>query len=77
MSNEAEFYGFSDIYAREQGSNKKSASASCALSAVRQLFHFGVIEAYGGPQAKRKDVEQVRTVQPRPARPVTSPAMYS
>ena len=30
--------------AREAGLNKRSASKSCALSLVRQLFHLGVIE---------------------------------
>ena len=33
-----------NIHAREGGSNKQSASKSCALSLVRQLFHLGVIE---------------------------------
>lgn len=37
-----------NITGRESGSNKQSASKSCALSLVRQLFHLGVIEAYGG-----------------------------
>uniref|UniRef100_A0A1B0D7B7 RNA helicase n=1 Tax=Phlebotomus papatasi TaxID=29031 RepID=A0A1B0D7B7_PHLPP len=36
------------ITARETGSNKQSASKSCALSLVRQLFHLGVIEAFTG-----------------------------
>lgn len=36
------------ITGRETGSNKQSASKSCALSLVRQLFHLGVIEAYAG-----------------------------
>lgn len=36
------------ITGRETGSNKQSASKSCALSLVRQLYHLGVIEAYGG-----------------------------
>ncbi|XP_065223223.1 dosage compensation regulator isoform X2 [Planococcus citri] len=42
------------IHARETGSNKQTASKSCALSLVRQLFHLGVIEAYTG-QTKKKD----------------------
>ena len=33
-----------NIHAREGGSNKQSASKSCALSLVRQLFHLGVFE---------------------------------
>lgn len=36
------------LVGRETGSNKQSASRSCALSMVRQLFHLGVIEAYSG-----------------------------
>ena len=36
------------IQARETASNKQMASKSCALSLVRQLFHFGVIEAFSG-----------------------------
>lgn len=36
------------ITGRETGSNKQSASRSCALSLVRQLFHLGVIEAFSG-----------------------------
>lgn len=37
-----------NIMGRETGSNKQSASKSCALSLVRQLFHLGVIEAFTG-----------------------------
>ena len=36
------------IIGRETGSNKQSASKSCALSLVRQLYHLGVVEAYAG-----------------------------
>lgn len=36
------------ITGRETGSNKQTASKSCALSLVRQMFHLGVIEAYAG-----------------------------
>jgi len=36
------------ITGRETGSNKQTASRSCALSMVRQLFHLGVIEAFSG-----------------------------
>lgn len=41
------------ITGRETGSNKQSASRSCALSLVRQLFHLGVIEPFSG-QIKAK-----------------------
>ncbi|XP_058826729.1 dosage compensation regulator isoform X2 [Topomyia yanbarensis] len=46
------------ITGRESGSNKQSASKSCALSLVRQLFHLGVIEAYGGTIKSAKAQEQ-------------------
>lgn len=36
------------ITGRETGSNKQSASKSCALSLVRQMYHLGVIEAFSG-----------------------------
>lgn len=36
------------ITGRETGSNKQTASKSCALSIVRQLFHLGVVEAFSG-----------------------------
>ncbi|KAH8389920.1 hypothetical protein KR200_003975 [Drosophila serrata] len=45
------------VTARETGSNKKSASKSCALSLVRQLFHLNVIEAFSGTLKKKKDQE--------------------
>ena len=48
-----------NIHAREAGSNKQSASKSCALSLVRQLFHLGVIEAFSGTLKKNKDVEDL------------------
>ncbi|XP_050532289.1 ATP-dependent RNA helicase A protein [Daktulosphaira vitifoliae] len=41
-----------NVTARESGSNKQSASKSCALSLVRQLYHLGVIEAYTGTVKK-------------------------
>jgi len=47
------------VSAREAGSNKQSASKSCALSLVRQLFHLGVIEAFSGTLKKNKDVEEL------------------
>ncbi|KAL7735496.1 hypothetical protein ACLKA6_010532 [Drosophila palustris] len=43
------------VTARETGSNKKSASKSCALSLVRQLFHLKVIEAFSGTLKKKVD----------------------
>ncbi|XP_016984597.1 dosage compensation regulator isoform X2 [Drosophila rhopaloa] len=45
------------VTARETGSNKKSASKSCALSLVRQLFHLKVIEPFSGTLKKKKDEE--------------------
>lgn len=36
------------ITGRESGSNKQTASKSCALSIVRQMYHLGVIEAFSG-----------------------------
>lgn len=50
---------FVGISARETGSNKHSASKSCALSLVRQLFHLGVIEAYSG--SSKKDSSSLMT----------------
>lgn len=47
------------ITARETGSNKQSASKSCALSLVRQLYHLGVIEAFTGTLKQRKDDEEL------------------
>ena len=47
------------ITAREAGSNKQSASKSCALSLVRQLYHLGVIEAFSGTLKKNKEVEDL------------------
>lgn len=36
------------VTARESGSNKQTASKSCALSLIRQLYHLGVVEAFSG-----------------------------
>uniref|UniRef100_A0A8C4R7J1 RNA helicase n=1 Tax=Eptatretus burgeri TaxID=7764 RepID=A0A8C4R7J1_EPTBU len=44
------------IFARENGSTKKLAAQSCALSLVRQLYHLGVVESYSG-QTKKRDLE--------------------
>ncbi|XP_014241138.1 dosage compensation regulator isoform X2 [Cimex lectularius] len=40
------------VTGRETGSNKQTASKSCALSIVRQLYHLGVIEAFSGTLKK-------------------------
>ena len=45
---------------RETGSNKQTASKSCALSLVRQLYHLGVIEAFSGTLKKNKDADQMK-----------------
>ncbi|XP_073973059.1 dosage compensation regulator mle isoform X2 [Rhodnius prolixus] len=46
------------ITGRETGSNKQTASKSCALSIVRQLYHLGVIEAFSGT-LKKTTSEQI------------------
>ena len=48
-------FSFAEVAARVQGSNKQTASKSCALSLVRQLFHLGVIEPYTGEKKKKSD----------------------
>jgi ATP-dependent RNA helicase A len=48
-----------NITGRETGSNKQSASKSCALSIVRQLFHLGVIEAFSGTLKKAKSEDKI------------------
>ncbi|XP_043664473.1 dosage compensation regulator isoform X1 [Vespula pensylvanica] len=49
-----------NVTGRETGSNKQTASKSCALSIVRQLYHLGVIEAFSGTLKKNKDAEQIK-----------------
>lgn len=49
-----------NITARETGSNKQSASKSCALSLVRQLYHLGVIEAFSGTLKQKKDDQEIK-----------------
>ncbi|XP_012278832.1 dosage compensation regulator isoform X2 [Orussus abietinus] len=49
-----------NITGRETGSNKQTASKSCALSLVRQLYHLGVIEAFTGTLKKVKDADQIK-----------------
>jgi len=51
---------FLALTGRETGSNKQTASKSCALSLVRQLFHLGVIEAYSGTLKTTKEGDQVK-----------------
>jgi len=53
---------FADVAAREHGSNKMIASKSCALSLVRQLYHFNVIEAFSGVRKKKKENEVITVV---------------
>ena|SRR3569832_2191608 len=51
---------YSELHARAEASNKKSAAASCALSMVRQLFHLKIIPPFeGGTGKKKSDGEQV------------------
>lgn len=47
------------IHGRDSGSNKQSASKSCALSIIRQLFHLGVIEAFTGTLKKDKPTNEM------------------
>ncbi|XP_053976176.1 dosage compensation regulator isoform X1 [Hylaeus volcanicus] len=49
-----------NVTGRETGSNKQTASKSCALSLVRQLYHLGVIEAFSGTLKKNKEGEQIK-----------------
>ena len=60
------------IGAREAGSNKQSASKSCALSLVRQLFHLGVIGPFTGTLKKNKDIEELP-----PFRVVLAPSLQT
>lgn len=48
------------IIGRETASNKQTASKSCALSIIRQLYHLGVIEAFSGTLKKNKEVDQLQ-----------------
>lgn len=49
-----------NITGRETGSNKQSASKSCALSLVRQLYHLGVIEPFAGTLKKEKTGHEMK-----------------
>lgn len=51
---------FSDVTGRETGSNKQTASKSCALSLIRQLYHLGIIEAFSGTLKKNKESENMK-----------------
>jgi ATP-dependent RNA helicase A len=48
------------ITARESASNKQTASKSCALSLVRQLFHLGIIEPFSGTLKKDKVMDKMK-----------------
>ncbi|XP_061380109.1 dosage compensation regulator isoform X2 [Danaus plexippus] len=48
-----------NVTGRETASNKQTASKSCALSIVRQLYHLGVIEAFSGTLKKDRSAENV------------------
>lgn len=48
-----------NITGRETGSNKQSASKSCALSLIRQMFHLKVIEAFSGTLKKPKTEDKL------------------
>ncbi|VVC92989.1 unnamed protein product [Leptidea sinapis] len=48
-----------NVTGRETASNKQTASKSCALSLVRQLYHLGVIEAFSGSLKKDRSTEGV------------------
>ncbi|KAG4077130.1 hypothetical protein HA402_016117 [Bradysia odoriphaga] len=47
------------ITGRESGSNKQTASKSCALSLVRQLYHLKAIEAFSGSIRVRPAEDQL------------------
>lgn len=55
-------YCYLAITGRETGSNKQTASKSCALSLVRQLFHLGVIEPFSGT-LKKATTDQIKPYQ--------------
>ena len=48
------------VEARGQASNKLTASKSCALSLVRQLYHLKVIEAFSGTLKKNRNMEEMK-----------------
>nr|XP_034837371.1 dosage compensation regulator isoform X2 [Maniola hyperantus] len=46
-----------NVTGRETASNKQTASKSCALSLVRQLYHLGVIEPFSGTLKRDKTAD--------------------
>lgn len=49
-----------DVTARENASTKQLASRACALSLMRQLYHYGVIEAFNTTgESKKKTATKV------------------
>ena len=51
------------VKGRGQASNKQTASKTCALSLVRQLYHLKVIEAFSGSLKKSREVEEEKLVE--------------
>ncbi|CAH2059307.1 unnamed protein product, partial [Iphiclides podalirius] len=58
-----------NVTGRETASNKQTASKSCALSIVRQLYHLGVLEAFSGTLKKDKSSECLMRPYPVAIRP--------
>ncbi|KAI8423074.1 hypothetical protein MSG28_014159 [Choristoneura fumiferana] len=58
-----------NVTGRETASNKQTASKSCALSLVRQLYHLGVIEAFSGTLKKDRSSEGKMKPHPVAIRP--------
>ena len=54
------FVCLTDITGRETASNKQTASKSCALSLVRQLYHLSVIEPFSGTLKRVKNADQIK-----------------
>lgn len=54
---------FTDVTGRETGSNKQTASKSCALSIIRQLYHLNIIEAFSGTLKTKKEGDQMKPYQ--------------
>ena len=46
-----------ELYAREHGVNKLSASKACALMLIRQLFQHGLIEAFNGVNESKEPIK--------------------
>lgn len=65
-------YFFAEITGRETASNKQTASKSCALSLVRQLYHLGIIEPFSGTLKKNKELDVMK---PYPVK--LSPDLYT